>query len=135
MRNNNFSVLISLVIHSASGLLGNSQGFLNLNFESAQIVLDQSNSYYPYAANAALALPGWTSFGGAPGGADIFYNDVSLGSAAVSIHDTSDAFGFPPLQGNYSVLLQGSQGGTPTSVAIAQTGQIPGSSGKFLSRE
>ena len=41
------------------------QGFVNLNFENAQIVYD--SSYPPYAVYASDAIPGWTAYiGGVP---------------------------------------------------------------------
>jgi len=102
---------------------GVAQGFVNLNFESAVIVTQGS----PNLVLASKAIPGWTN--GYPGGAVIFYNTVTLGSAAVSIHDTNETpflgFVLTPLQGKYSVYIEGSSGGTPTSAYIAQTGQIP----------
>jgi len=94
--------------------------FQNLAFESATIILDPSSPYYPYAANAANALPGW-SVGGTVGYPDILYNSVSLGAPAISIHDAHDSIGFPPIQGNYSVYLQGYD----STTGIAQTGRIP----------
>src|ERR1035438_4571999 len=98
-----------------------SQGtFQNLNFESARIILDPSSPYYPYAVNATNALPGWTVSGSVTG-PDVFYDDVSLGAPAISIHDANDPFGLTPIQGRYSVYIQGSGSDT----GIAQTGQIP----------
>lgn len=84
-----------------------SQGtFQNLNFE-------QVNTSFP------ISVTGWTIYSGT-----VFYNDASLGGAAVSIHSAQSLF-FQPLQGNYSVFIQGSSAGPPTSAAIGQTGQIP----------
>ena len=103
--------------------LGGARGqgtFVNLAFESARIILDQSSPFYPNAVNATNALPGWTLLGG-DAYPDVLYNDVSLGAPAVSIHDPNDKEGFTPVQGRYSVFLQGSN----TAIGIAQTGQIP----------
>src|SRR5207302_1356673 len=69
------------------------------------------------------AIPGWTSYIAGVPQTDIAYNDISLGAAWVSIHDMSDPS--LVLQGRYSVLLQPSFGGPPTSAAIGQTAQIP----------
>ncbi len=113
-----FNLIKSFHIFPSFVLPAYSQGFINLNFESAQIVTDGSL----FRVNAWKALPGWTN--GYPSNAAIFYNDVSLGGAAVSIHDTN---GFEPiLQGRYSVLLQGANPGSG-SASIGQTGQIPSS--------
>jgi hypothetical protein len=97
--------------------------FQNLNFESATIVPDPSSPYYPYAVFASSAIPGWVAYIGGSQQTDIIHNTVSLGAAAISIHDTTSSF--QPIQGNYSVLLQPSSGGPPTTAAIGQIGQIP----------
>ena len=94
--------------------------FQNLNFERATIILNPSNRFYPYAAYATNAVPGWKFFGGI-GYPDILYNDVALGSPCISIHDANDQYGFTPIQGQYSVYLQRFGG----YVAIAQTGRLP----------
>jgi len=79
--------------------------FVNLDFESANIIPDPTSPYYPYAVSVANGLPGWTAYGGTFAG-DILYDTVSLGAAAISIHDTNSHE--PILQGSYTVLLQGS---------------------------
>jgi hypothetical protein len=101
--------------------------FTNLDFESAQIVLDSASPFYPYAANVAKALPGWSFDGFRPGASDVSYDSGTAGSAAVSIHDTNTFLGLVPiLQGRYSVLLQGQfSSTTPVAVSLWQTGQIP----------
>ncbi len=84
-----------------------SQGtFSNLNFEQAN-------------TNSPITVMGWSLYSGA-----IFYNTVGIGGAALTLHDTMSTH-FQPLQGNYSILLQGSQAGPPVGAAIGQTGQIP----------
>jgi hypothetical protein len=104
---------------SVAGALGQGN-FVNLGFESARIILDPTSPYYPGAVQASNAIPGWTLLGGVAN-PDVLYNDVSLGAPAVSIHDTGDSEGFPPIQGNYSVYIQG----LDSTTGIAQTGQIP----------
>jgi hypothetical protein len=90
--------------------LGYSQGaFGNLNFEQVN-------------TNSPVSIAGWTLYSGTVG-----YNTVSLGGAAITIHDSA-SLAFQPLQGNYSVFIQGSSAGPPTSAAIGQTGQVPASS-------
>ena len=104
--------------------------FENLNFESATIVPDPSSVYYPNAVDAADALPGWTVVaGGIPSG-DILYNTIFLSEASTSLQGPSSVE--PILQGNYSVILYGSTGGTPASAAIGQTGQIPAGTQSLL---
>ena len=104
-----------------------SQGFVNLNFESAIITPDPSSPYYPNAVYASNAIPGWTATGFI-GPNDILYNSASLGSTSVSILGTN---GIPPaIDGAYSVLLYG--GDTATSASINQTAIVPVSADSLL---
>ena len=52
------TVLLSLLALVGKGF---SQGFVNLNFESAKIIPDPSSPYYPYGVAISNALPGWNS--------------------------------------------------------------------------
>lgn len=120
--NQTIRTALMVIILSCANERGFSQGtFVNLNFESARIILDTSSPYYPYAINVTNAVPGWTVTEGVFG-PDILYNTVSTGSPAVSLQGPGSHL--PILQGNYSVLLQGSTGGAPTGASIEQTGQI-----------
>jgi hypothetical protein len=97
--------------------------FQNLNFEEANPVIVDGSPYYPYGVTSASALPNWTvSIGGVPQ-TQIVENDPSLGAPSVMLAGPGDAFGFPPIDGNYSVLLQGSF--SSSVPAISQTGLIP----------
>jgi hypothetical protein len=91
------------------GKIGFSQGFVDLNFESA------TNN----------TIPGWTAYLGSVAQTVVPYNGLSLGGANVSIIDTNNSGGLLPLRGKYSVLLQGSSFGAPTAASVGQTGQIP----------
>jgi hypothetical protein len=114
---------LALVMSAVLGAHG--QGtFQNLDFESARIILDQSSAFYPYAANATNAFPGWR-VSPPVSGVDVLYNTLSLGAAAVSIHDAGDSM-IPPIAGQYSVTLQGADQ-TAGSAWIAQTGLVPAS--------
>jgi len=99
-----------------------SQGFLNLDFESANI-----SGYPPNSMNVPIssALPGWGAYfisGGTTNTlTQVGYDAISLGSAGISVID-SNAPAFSPLQGNYSAMLFGS--GFVTT-AISQTGLVP----------
>jgi hypothetical protein len=105
-----------------------SQGFVNLDFESAVITPDPSSPYYPNAVFASDAIPGWTATGGFLGPNDVHYNTVSLGSTDISILGTS---GTPSaLDGNFSVSLYG--GSTATSASISQTATVPLSAESIL---
>src|ERR1017187_8165209 len=94
-----------------------SQGFVNLDFEDATIILAGS----PNIIEASSALPGWTVFPGIVG-----YDTVSIGGAIVALEDSLAPGGVPlPIQGNYGVLLEGSIPAAATPASIGQTGRIP----------
>ena len=99
-----------------------SQGFINLNFENPNLPLNPTFS----TVSAANAIPGWTAYLGGINQSIIGYNTVSLGGASVFLEDTNaSSLGPAPLQGTYSVYLQGSSASTPTAASIGQTGAIP----------
>jgi len=105
-----------------------SQGFVNLAFEDATIILAGSQN----TIEASSALPGWTAYFGSSSnpilGAQttIGYDTVSLGGAMVAIEDSNAPGGVPlPIQGNYSVLLEGSIPFAAVLASIGQTGTIP----------
>lgn len=109
-----------------STLAGLAQGFVNLNFESPVLPLNPVNGRVPITNG----IPGWIGYSISPTFgtnrfSQIFYNDVSLGAAAIGLHDTNDQSGFLPIAGQYSVFLQGSYATTPATASIGQTGQIP----------
>lgn len=98
-----------------------SQGFVNLDFEDATVI-----PVVP-GIEASSAIPGWTAYYsvGFPLNT-IFYNTVSLGGAIVALEDENAPGGVPlPIQGNYSVLLEGSIPNAATSAYIGQAGTIP----------
>lgn len=101
-----------------------SQGFVNLNFESASIVHDSSGQFASsvYASNA---IPGWTAYIAGVSQTDIMYNDRTLDNAAVTLQGTNSSV-LTPIQGYYTVLLLGASTFAPQqSAAIGQMGQIP----------
>jgi len=108
--------LIALYVSLSSELGAMSQGFVNLNFESARIISDPNGEFYPYSIAITNALPGWSAFGSTQG--DITYNDPALGSSAVNLWATNGA----QLSGKYSVLLQGGFG---PGAYISQTALVP----------
>lgn len=106
-----------------------SQGFMNLNFENATIVPDNSQGIpFVYAANA---IPGWTAYINGVPQADIVYNSQALSAASVNIEGTNNAGGLPLIQGRYFMFLQGARNFDPNhpvytnSAGIGQVGQIP----------
>jgi hypothetical protein len=109
-------ISFALLLLCRSGL---AQGFLNMDFESANV------SGYPVGGeiSAADAFPGWTVGGS---GTFVFYNGFSVGAPAVTLvgPDLPNGSGLTPLEGSYSVLLVyfGIAGSAPT---LSQTGLIP----------
>lgn len=117
-----FYITLSLIVGLTSrSLTGWSQGtFVNLDFEAPMLPLTPDPFFQVPITNA---LPGWTGYLGASEVDQVVYNTVSLGAAAISLHDHGSLWS--PVQGNYSVMLQPSIPGLQTSVAVGQTGQIP----------
>jgi len=116
------STLSILTIGITSGL---SQGFINLNFEHPVLPLTSDGFGIP----TTNGIPGWTAYFTDTSGTyinpNIFYDTRAIDGAAVSLHDTnSDSL--QPLQGQFSLLLQGSSPFfPPASASIGQTGRIP----------
>ena len=119
--------LISIIFTAALLSLAEScfaQGFINLNFEQASFVTGPGG----LGILASNAIPGWTAYISGVPQTVILPNTIALDSAAVSIHSSSSAL--QPLQGIYSVFLQGqynptSAPGATNSASIGQTGEIP----------
>jgi hypothetical protein len=107
---------------------GYTQGFVNLNFESANV-----SGYSPGLVPTSAALPGWTAYYGyGPStnptqeiASTISYDDLSLGNAAVVLVDTNMGSPYTALQGQYSVLLEGSIPAAASVASFGQTGTIP----------
>ena len=126
--------LLSKVFAAALLLAGQgegfSQGFVNLNFESAVIKLDSSSPYYPHAVIASNAIPGWNAYGfpnGIPAVATwLGYDTIALDLTLVSVETITNPFP-QAIQGKYSIFLQGgNQYSTYTNgVGIGQTAQFP----------
>jgi hypothetical protein len=95
--------------------------FQNMDFESASIA-----GYVPGSPLVPIdkALPGWKAFYGNDPANTVFYDNWSLGSGVISVNDTNMLLGFVPLDGYYSIGIEGFTG----SASIAQTGQIPSDS-------
>jgi hypothetical protein len=69
--NNGFLIIILFV--PVQG--GRAQSFVNLDFESAQIIpLTQSADFPPYSVATSNALPGWTVYYGGTSQSQINYN-------------------------------------------------------------
>ena len=111
----------------AISLAGQSQGFVNLNFESAKIIPIVDNIYYPYAITSSNAVPGWivTGYGSLTPTPWITYNAPALGSSAATLWATNGQ----QISGKYSMLLQGGLG---PGISISQTGLVPSSTLSIL---
>jgi hypothetical protein len=99
--------------------------FENLNFEEANPVMINGSPY----VTAASALPYWTAAIGGVQQSQLTENDPSVGAPWVMLVGP----GFPyysPLDGNYSVFLQGS--GVSALPSISQTGTIPAGTESLL---
>jgi hypothetical protein len=59
----------------------------------------------------------------------VYYDAVSLGGDVISLDDTKE---FPPLQGQYSVILFGGGNNPYYSASISQTGVIPSGTESLL---
>jgi hypothetical protein len=100
----------------SAGDEGLSQGFVNLDFESARIIPITGD---PYVIATTNALPGWDVSIGSSQVSQITYNDPSVGSTWVSLYAANGQ----NINGSYSVLLQG--GLTASSASISQTALTP----------
>jgi hypothetical protein len=129
-----FVAIFAVPLRNASG-----QGFGNLDFESANV----SGHSPGDEVAASAALPSWTAYFSsssdptASSFSTVGYDGLSIGPAFISLEDLNapngtGGFSLFPMQGNYSVFLQGSQGSVPfppgTSTSIGQTGTIPNTS-------
>jgi hypothetical protein len=118
--------LLGIVI-ACAGPCVNAQGFLNLDFESANIPGSIPPGGWLIPFNDAL--PFWTGYfasssGGYPS-SEAAYDGISLGSQEFSIVDSSVGVPFYPLQGKYSAFLFGGGDITYYSATISQTGLVP----------
>ncbi len=118
--NTSRAAIITLTLCVVAWRTSAQESFINLDFEAPILpLIEDGLGRVPITQS----LPGWRGYLGEVEVPWTFYDDVSIGSAAISLHDSSSAL--LPIQGNYSVILQHSSGGPPTSSAIGQIGQIP----------
>jgi hypothetical protein len=108
----------TILLISTEVLIRGQGSFTNLGFEQGLV------------PQGPLPIPGWTAYIEEPEIPlvlvnDVGFNTISLGGAAIILHDSNSPV-FEPLRGRYSVSLNSSFGGPPfQSAAIAQTGQVP----------
>jgi hypothetical protein len=123
------SKLISIIFTAAllsSAESGSAQGFVNLDFESANIPSSTPTvSYVPIGTS----LPGWNAYfissSTTNQQTEIMYDALSLGGNTISIVDTNVGYGVNPIHGNYSVFLYGGGSGPFYTAQISQSGLVP----------
>ena len=111
--------------------------FQNLNFESATV-----GTPVGFSLAIRQALPDWTAGSGSTQFTTVPYDTGSTGAPAVSLQDGGNPYGdgvfIDPLQGSYSVLVQGGSGGPPppgnppNDGWLAQTGDVPSAARSLL---
>jgi hypothetical protein len=129
MKNPHISLSLAVVILGCE--IASGQGFVNFGFENTTltgILVNQYSGYY--ATNATL--PGWSwaplgTFGNGDPNTTVAFNNLALDAPYVTLHGTSDPYGYAAISGKYSILLQGGSQFVSSSsyAAIWQTGQIP----------
>jgi len=98
------------------------QGFVNLDFESANL-----SGYGAGSVPTASAIPGWTAYLGGTNLANINYDLNHYNGTEVCLVGSAN------LQGNYYVLLQGAIFNDVNEAAsIGQTGTIPATAGSLI---
>jgi hypothetical protein len=118
MKSNHFVISLVSILLFVVNQPGYPQGsFYNLDFENPEPPLNAS------VVPISNALSGWTGNIGGTQVDSVFYNTVSIGAAAISLQGPGSLS--PILQGSYSVGLQRSSAGPPTTAAVGQTGLIP----------
>ena len=127
-----FILLVTFVSKSSA------QGFLNLDFESAEIVTTGDPSFRAVFADSALY--GWKAYVGGQPRSTIFFNNASLSSAWVTLQGMTNypyPGAYPAIQGVFFAMLFGefnpSQGDFHTNTAaIGQHGEIPSSARQLI---
>ena len=103
--------------------------FQNLNFESANVPVVPPQQFGS-DVSVSNGVPGWTVYLGGSPQSSMLHNNMSLGAARVAINGPQ-WFADQILEGSYSVSLQPSTAGPPTTAAIGQTGRIPATAQSF----
>ena len=119
-----FAILLALF---ALGRAAQAQGFINVDFDSANI-----SGYSPDSSDVPTtsAFPGWSAYyissTATNAATQVWYDGISLGGAIISVIDMN-APAFSPIQGKYSAFLFGGAGSGAQlfSAQINQTGLVP----------
>ncbi|MEO5803321.1 MAG: PEP-CTERM sorting domain-containing protein [Verrucomicrobiota bacterium] len=121
MKKSLLKVIIVSVALISSENVGFSQGsFFNLNFESPVLPLMRDEEFMVPITNG---LPGWIGYIDGNQVPRVGFNTIALDSSFISLHSSASPI-FQPLQGSYSVYLQGGRFSS-VSAAIGQTGLVP----------
>jgi len=124
--NQNFRCMVVAAFALATGnYAGEAQGFLNLDFEAAN-VLDLPAGQAELVSTSA-GLPGWTAYYGTAQQGQIFHNRESYGAIVIAI--IGPRYTWPAFQGRYMALLDPGNTWTNTQVfvpaSIGQAGVVP----------
>jgi hypothetical protein len=122
----NYKLYATFAIAVAIVQCCSSQSFVNLDFESANV-----SGYSPGSVPAQNAFPSWSAYYGSPSDptlsgalSSVGYDAISTGGAVISLQDSNAFAPYGPIQGDYSVLLEGSIPAADTTASIGQTGTI-----------
>ena len=97
--------------------IGNSQGFVNFDFENANVTGYPPGSTVP----ATSAFPGWTV-----NAQYVLYDNFSLSGESISIIDTNSSFMGHTIQGMYYAFFEaGNSPNSSQTISLGQTGTIP----------
>jgi hypothetical protein len=107
------SLMAFLFVATAATVSVRGQDFVNLDFESAQVVFVSTNGTYQYIATAN-ALPGWSAFNDTNQLSTIPYNPDGSGVWHVALVGSNSTV----LGGNFSAVFG-------AGASISQTGLIP----------
>ncbi|HXB59685.1 MAG TPA: PEP-CTERM sorting domain-containing protein [Candidatus Acidoferrales bacterium] len=113
-------ITVTLAFAALFNLSARGQGFLNLDFESAQNLPGNPPADGVLVATSN-ALPGWTAYDGPNALADVYYLSNTLAGTAASVGLDGGSLA---LSGNFSVELYGG--------SISQTGLVPGNAESLL---
>ena len=111
---------ITLLLLLVGGHVAFSQGFVNLNFEDADLTGYSVGDEVP----SSNAFPGWTI-----NAAFVLYDNFSLSGESISLIDTNPAAyweAFSTIQGNYFMFfVSANYPGTGVPTSVGQIGTIP----------
>jgi hypothetical protein len=96
------------------------QGFVNLDFEAAKVVISATNSSFAMEIATSNALPGWSAFFGTNQAPLVQYNFGPAPGLPVVLFGSNSVV----IDGNFSVYLDGG--------SISQTGLVPSGAKSLL---